>query len=127
MKHETKLLKEVTELRTKSKKTNLSGAERVKLDKEMSSALSSFMISVESYPDLKSNENVLHLQQTLHEVEGHISAARRSYNQAITDYNDSIEMFPSNIVAKYLNYKRKEVFFIDETEKNNVNIKNLFK
>jgi len=84
------------------------------------------MIAVENYPDLKANENVMHLQATLNEVETQISAARRAYNQAVTDYNNAIEMIPTNFMASMMNYRKKEVFEISEGERENINVKELF-
>jgi len=96
------------------------------LDAKMTSALGSIMIAVENYPDLKANENVMHLQHSLTEVEEQISAARRAYNQAVTDYNNALEMIPTNFMAAAMNYKQKDVFVITEGERKNVNVKELF-
>ncbi len=126
MKYEKDLLENVTKLRTKAMSPNISDDEKIKLDKEISGMLGSIMVAVENYPELKANENVLHLQHTLAEIEAQISAARRAYNQAVTDYNNAIEMIPTNILAKMMGYRRKQVFSIDESERKNVDIKKLF-
>ena len=84
------------------------------------------MVAVENYPDLKANENVMHLQRSLNEVEEQIAASRRAYNQSVTDYNNAIEMIPTNMMASAMNYRRKEVFEISEGERKNVNVKELF-
>ena len=84
------------------------------------------MVAVENYPDLKANENMLNLQSSLNEVEEQLSAGRRAYNQSVTDYNNAIEMFPTNIMAGYMRYYRKKVFSISEGERKNVNVKELF-
>lgn len=126
MEHEKSLLEEVTKLRADANKPNISDDEKIQLDAKVSSALGSIMIAVENYPELKANENVMHLQHTLHEVEEQISAARRAYNQAVTDYNNAIEMIPTNFMARSMNYSRKEVFAILDTERKNVDVKALF-
>ncbi|MCW9067685.1 MAG: LemA family protein [Sulfurimonas sp.] len=126
MEHEKSLLQEVTKLRAEANKPNISDEQKIALDAKVSSALGSIMIAVENYPDLKANENVMHLQHTLHEVEEQISAARRAYNQAVTDYNNAIEMIPTNFMASAMNYTRKHVFEIVETERKNVDVKELF-
>jgi len=126
MTHEKELLSKVTELRSQATKPNISDEQKIKLDAQMTSALGSIMIAVEAYPDLKANENVMHLQRTLAEVEAQISAARRAYNQAVTDYNNAIEMLPTNFMASMMHYQRKEVFEISEGERQNVDIKVLF-
>ena len=84
------------------------------------------MLNVENYPDLKANENFLHLQHTLNELEEQISAARRAYNQSVTDYNNAIEMFPTNMMASFMRLERKMVFAIVENERKSVDVKNLF-
>jgi len=126
MEHEKSLLEEVTKLRADANKPNISDAQKIQLDAKVSSALGSIMIAVENYPDLKANENVMHLQHSLTEIEEQISAARRAYNQAVTDYNNAIEMIPTNFMASAMNYTRKEVFVIVESERKNVNVKELF-
>ena len=126
MEHEKSLLEDITKLRSEANKTNLSDKEKIDLDKKISSALGSIMIAVENYPELKANENVLHLQHSLTEVEAQISAARRAYNQAVTDYNNALEQIPTNIMANMMGYTRKDVFVISENERKNVNVKELF-
>lgn len=126
MKHEEKVLDNLTSLRSQAIRHNLPENEIIELDKKMSSALGALMITVEDYPDLKANENVLHLQTSLNEVEEQIQAARRAYNQAVTDYNNALEMIPSNLMAKAMGYLKKDLFTIQKIEKENVNVKDLF-
>ncbi|MDA3881558.1 MAG: LemA family protein [Prolixibacteraceae bacterium] len=124
--HEKELLTKVTEMRAKATSGNLSSDEKVDLDNQISAGMKSIMVAVENYPDLKASENFLNLQRTLNEVESQISAARRTYNAVITDYNNAIQTFPSNIMAGMMSLQRKEVFVIPETERQNVDVKNLF-
>lgn len=126
MAHEKELLEKITQWRSQAMKPDISQEKKIELDAKMSSALGSIMVAVENYPDLKANENIMHLQRTLTEVEAQISAARRAYNQAVTDYNNAIEMFPTNIMANMMHYQRKAVFEINESERENVNVKELF-
>lgn len=126
MEHEKSLLEEVTRLRAEATKPDLSDAHKIALDAKISSALGSIMVAVENYPELKANENVMHLQHTLHEVEEQISAARRAYNQSVTDYNNAIEMLPTNFMASLMNYRRKQVFEIVDNERKNIDVKELF-
>jgi len=126
MEHEKSLLTEVTKLRAEANRPNISDEHKIALDAKVSSALGSIMVAVENYPDLKANENVMHLQRSLNEVEEQIAAARRAYNQAVTDYNNALEMIPTNFMASAMNYQRKEVFEITEGERENVNVKELF-
>ena len=126
MEHEKGLLTELTKLRAEANKPNISDEHKIALDAKVSTALGGIMVAVEAYPDLKANENVMHLQGSLSEVEEQISAARRAYNQAVTDYNNALEMIPTNFMASAMNYTRKEVFEISEGERKNVNVKELF-
>ncbi len=127
MEHEKSLLENVTRLRAEANKPNLSNGEKIALDAKITSALGSIMVAVEDYPELKANETIMHLQYTLNEVEEQISAARRAYNQAVTDYNNAIEMIPTNFMASLMSYKRKEVFVITDGERKAVDVKELFK
>ncbi len=126
MVHERITLEKITELRMQALQGNLSANEKIVLEKQLSSMLGSVMVAVENYPTLKANENFLHLQHTLNEIEEQISAARRAYNQSVTDYNNAIEMFPTNFVASLMKMDRKVVFNVPEMERQNVNVKNLF-
>lgn len=124
--HEKELIERVTQLRAKVTNEQLSNDEKVALDNEISQTLGGIMVAVENYPDLKANENFLNLQRTLNEVESQISASRRAYNAAVTDYNNAVETFPKNVLASMMNYNRKEVFVIPDIERQNVDVSKLF-
>ncbi|MBW1841882.1 MAG: LemA family protein [Deltaproteobacteria bacterium] len=126
MQHEKRLLTEVTELRTKAASGGLSDEEKVDIDNRVTSAIGGIMVAVENYPDLKASQNFLQLQQSLNEIEEQISAARRAYNASVTDYNNAIEMFPTNIMASVINYKQKPFFVISKKERENVDVGRLF-
>lgn len=124
--HEMELLTKVTELRAKVTSGNLSNDEKVSLDNQISAGMQGIMVAVENYPELKANENFMNLQRSLNEVESQISASRRTYNATVTDFNNSIETFPSSIVAGFMKLKHKEVFEIPDAERANVNVNQLF-
>ena len=126
MKHESETLTRITELRTKAISGVMSNDEKIELDNTISSKLGSIMVAVENYPDLKASENFNQLQRSLNEVEEQISASRRSYNATITSYNNSVEMFPTNILAGIMNMKHKKVFEIPEIQRKNINVGDLF-
>jgi len=126
MTHERELLTKVTELRTEALKSNVSNEEKVDLDNQITGAMKGIMVAVENYPNLKANTNFLNLQRTFNEVESQISAARRAYNAAVTDFNNGVEMFPSSIIAGMMHLKTKKVFEIPEVERENVSAKDLF-
>ena len=123
--YEGDILTKVVELRAKSHNP-LSNEQKLNLDKELSSSVKNLMVTVESYPDLKANSNFLNLQTTWTESEEQIAAARRSYNAAVTDYNDAIMMFPGSIFAGMMNYQQIQVLSNTEEERRNISAKELF-
>lgn len=127
MEHERELLERITELRARATASNLSDQERLQAESQLSGALRSLMIAVENYPQLKANENFMHLQASLNEIEEQIAAARRAYNAAVTDYNNAVEMFPTNIVAGMMGLKRRPVFEAEESERATPQVAQLFK
>ena len=126
MQHEADTLTQITELRAKATADNISNDEKVDLDNALTAKLGGIMVAVENYPDLKASDNFIQLQRNLNEVESQISASRRTYNAVVTEYNNGIEMFPSNLLANFLNYQRKKVFEIPEEQRGNVDVKSLF-
>lgn len=127
MQHEKETLTKITELRSKAISGNITPNESIELNNQISNILKSIQVQVENYPDLKASANFLQLQGALNEVEEQISAGRRAYNAVTTDYNTSIEVFPSNLLASMMNFKRRPLFEISEAERQNVDVKSLFK
>lgn len=129
MSHEKELLTKVTELRSQIIKAEEGGSdhERFDLENKLSGLLGQVKVAVEAYPDLKANQNFLQLQGSLNEVEEQISAARRAFNGAVYEFNNAIEMFPSNIIAGMMKLQRKDSFEIPPEERENVDVGNLFK
>lgn len=125
--HEKETLTRITELRTRAISGSISSNEAVTLDNELSTIMKTLQVSVENYPDLKASTNFLQLQGSLHEVEEQISAGRRAYNAAVTDYNTAIQIFPANILAGMMKFTPRTLFLISEVERQNINVKNLFK
>ncbi len=127
MEHERGTLTQITELRSRAIAGNLSDDEKIDLENKLSKLMGNIKIAVENYPDLKASQNFIQLQAAFNETEEQLSAARRAYNASVTDYNNAIEMFPSNIVASIINYKTKTVFAVEEQERKNVDVNSLFK
>jgi LemA protein len=122
-KHESETLEKVIQARNKA--MNAGGtAEKAKAENALSQTLKSIFALSESYPDLKANQNFAKLQDELSDTENKIQAARRFYNGNVRDFNIKIEVFPNNIIANKLNFKKKEFFEIEnEEEKKNVEVK----
>lgn len=126
MKHEEELLLKVTSLRTQLQNTDEHSEKRFELENTLSGLLGKVQLSIENYPDLKANENVLHLQKVLHETEEQISAARRAYNLSVVNYNESIESIPLNVVAGAKSLRPFTYYEVPVEEKSNPNVGRLF-
>lgn len=120
-KHEKKTLEDVINLRNNSyDKMNIN--DKVDINNKLSQGVSKIMAIAEAYPDLKANENYKDLSSQLTKVEDDIANARKYYNGTVKNYNNKVQMFPSNIVAKILGYKAKNMFKANENERENVKI-----
>jgi LemA protein len=107
--HEKELLLRVTEARTAAMAaTTIDG--KIVAEQQLTSALQGLKVQVEAYPDLKANQNFLQLQEELSDIENKLAAARRFFNAATTEYNNSVESFPSNLVARNFGFKREIMF-----------------
>ncbi|MFP4697574.1 MAG: LemA family protein [Eubacteriales bacterium] len=126
MKHEKELLTKVTELRSAAMQPNITTKEKMQINNELDGALKSLNVAIENYPEIKSNGNIMHLQQTLLTVEEQIAASRRFYNSAVTEYNNAIMVFPGSLISSIFNFKKEEVFEAREEERQNVDVKDLF-
>jgi LemA protein len=84
---------------------------------ELQGALSRLLVVVENYPELRSNENFIRLQDELAGTENRIAVARGRYNGTVRDFNTKIRVFPTNIVAGNLGMTEREYFEITESER----------
>lgn len=126
MNHEKDLFERITKLRSDIKDNEHNKDKRFFLENQMSQLLGELNMTVENYPEIKSNENILHLQRTLNETEEQISASRRMYNAAVINFNNSIKTIPTNIIATAMERKEKSYFEVSETDRKNPSIKKLF-
>ena len=115
MEHESQLMNELTERRTSlSKVYDKNNDDELKAHlaatNEFNAKMDKLMINVENYPDLKSDATMIQAMQTYNEVEAQIAAARRFYNSNVTQLNNSVEIFPSSIVAKYVGVNKMPLF-----------------
>jgi len=120
--HEKSTFEEVTSARTKYLSSN-SPEDMMKANGELTQVLGKLFAVAEAYPDLKANTNFLELQGELSKTEDKISYARQFYNDVAMDYNNSVQMFPSSIVASMFNFKEEPFFNVDEAEKTAPQIK----
>ncbi len=115
MKHEGDTLERVIQARNRAVSARGVG-EKAEAEGEVARALSGVFALSEAYPDLRSNENMLSLQEELKSTENKIAFARQYYNDIVTNYNTKIEVFPSSIFANMGNFKPKELFEIEDAQ-----------
>ena len=130
MTHEKSLMTDIVRLRTEALKQtfNTNPQEAMKLSAEIDAKMRDFMISVENYPDLKSNQTMLQAMQSFNEVEEHIAAARRFYNASVNDLKNTAEIFPGNIVAAMVGVKADMPFFeAEEAAKERIDVSKFMK
>jgi LemA protein len=77
---------------------------------QLSGALSRLLVTVERYPELKSNQNFLALQSQLEGTENRITVERQRFNEAVRDYNTKIKVMPGALVARLMGFKEKAFF-----------------
>lgn len=85
--------------------------ERIQANSALDSALGRLLVVVENYPQIKSNENFLRLQDELAGTENRIAVERRKYNETVQRYNTTIELFPNNIAAALFGFTRNDAYF----------------
>lgn len=121
-KHEKTTLEEVINLRNSSY-DKMNTNDKVDVNNKLSQGISKIMAIAEAYPDLKANENFKDLSNQLTKVEEDIANARKYYNGTVRQFNDKVQMFPSNIIAAILGYKVKNMFEASENERENIKVK----
>ena len=114
--HERGLLERITEAR--SALMNAPGInEKIQADSQLTQALQGLRIQVEAYPDLKANQNFLHLQTEISDIENKLAAARRYFNGATRELNNSVESFPANLIAKNFGFTRQPMYEIPDDQR----------
>ena len=89
---------------------------RAQAENQLTGALRQLFALAESYPDLKANENFRELQGSLGQIEETIQSSRRYYNAVVRDLNTSIESFPSNQIALFFRFVKRQYFELDRPE-----------
>ncbi|NLA33390.1 MAG: LemA family protein [Tenericutes bacterium] len=117
-KHEKNTFEEIVKARNNFNKAK-SPEEEMKIANDLTKAVTHLFALAEAYPELKANENFLSLQSDLKDTEDKISIQRQFYNDTVLNYNNKVEMIPSNIVASIGGFKKSLFFEIDTKEKEN--------
>ncbi len=118
--HERNTLEDVTRLRNQAAQLSqsdsgaLPSAQRSEVEEQLSGAVRNLIVSVEAYPDLKSNQNFLALQSQLVETEDRIANGRRYYNANVASYNTRVESVPSNIIAGLAHFEKATYFEVND-------------
>lgn len=120
-KYEKSTLSEIIKLRN-SAYDNMSSDEKIKTNQQLSKGITKIMALAEQYPDLKANKNFKDLSTQLTKIEDEIVNSRKYYNGTVREFNDKVQMFPSNIVANIFGYKTKAMFEANEEERKNVKV-----
>jgi len=88
--------------------------DKIKTENLLSAALNGLKVTVEAYPDLKANQNFMHLQEEIADLENKLAAVRRYFNSATRELNNAVETFPSNLVAGMFGFKKEIMFDLGE-------------
>lgn len=112
-KQESSVLENVTKARSQAMQAGTPG-EKGAAENMLSDTLKSLFAVSEAYPDLKSNQNFLSLQNELADTENKIQASRRFYNGNVRDLNIAIDSFPGNVIAGMFKFAKREFFELEE-------------
>ncbi|HHT9078817.1 Protein LemA [Flavobacterium psychrophilum] len=112
--YEKETLLEIVSLRNQAR-TESNGDKKMKLDTNLSQAVTKIFALAEAYPDLKANTNFQSLQTDLATLETDIERSKRYYNGTVRDYNIATEKFPSNLIAGAFGFQKKNFLEINDT------------
>lgn len=117
MAYEQETLAKVTAARAAAIDAGAAGPRtQAQAENVLSGALKSLFAVAENYPDLKANQNVMSLQEELTTTENKIAFARQFYNDSVLTYNNTIQMFPTNVIAGMFNFTTRQFFDAPEEE-----------
>jgi len=117
--HERNTLEDITRLRSQAQQLSqsegaLPSQQRADVEEALSGAVRNLIVSVEAYPDLKSNQNFLELQRQLAETEDRIANGRRYYNANVRVYNTKVESVPTNLIANIFKFEKATYFEVSD-------------
>lgn len=125
MRQEQRIVGSITDARKQVRETRQGSDENIQAQGQLDSAVSRLLVTVENYPELKSNENVRDLMTELEGSENRLSVARKDYNAAATNYNLKIRRFPGNIFAGIYGFEKVSLFEATEQAQTSVPSVNL--
>ena len=118
-KHERQIFTEIADLRSSYMKQ----PKDIKNAENLNNKMNQLIVVAENYPELKASEQYLNLQRNLTKLESQLQAARRIYNNEVTNYNNKISVIPSNLIASLFGFKEAKFFEIEEYKRENIDIK----
>ena len=128
MNHEKDMFTEITKLRTEVMKQPVGSAKRFNAESKLQDAMKQLIVSVENYPQLKSDETMVKAMDTYSDVEENIAASRRFYNSALRDLKNRTQIFPGSLFAKYAGDISEYAYFkASEKDKKPVNVDDYLK
>jgi LemA protein len=113
--HERETFEAVTKARAMATAATGSPAEQAAAEGPLVAALRQLLVVAEAYPNLKADQNFLHLQAELANTEDRLQTSRRFYNANVREYNTRVQSFPSMIVARLGNFQEEEFFEVDDS------------
>ena len=116
MNYEKEVLEKISALRTLYNQNN----KDIETINELNKQYHNIMLLVENYPSLKADQQFLKLQKTLIKIESQLQAARRIYNNDVTNFNTKISTFPNNLVAGFFNFKEEKLFVLEGEDTVNI-------
>lgn len=120
--HEKEILEKVTAARTAAQGAKTIN-EKIAAENKMASALGSINAVVEAYPELKASTSFLHLQESISTMEDELGDMRLAFNAATREYNNKVQMFPSNIFASIFHFEAGDMFVLEDRKKYEETIK----
>jgi len=88
--------------------------DKIVAENMLTSALAGLKVTVEAYPDLKANQNFMQLQEEISDIENKLSAVRRFFNSATKEFNNAVQVFPSNLIAGMFGFRKEMMFDLGE-------------
>ncbi len=122
MKYERETLEKITTMRTQYLNTD-NVDEKKQIDNQITTALRTIFAVAENYPELKSNNNFIQLQNRISELENEISDRREMYNESVNIFNIRINQIPDMVVARVMGYVEQKLFFVPEEERKDVEVR----
>ncbi len=114
--HEREVLERVTAARAAAMGAQ-SVNDKIMADNALTSALAGLKVSLEAYPDLKSNQNFLQLQTEIADIENKLAATRRFFNSTTRELNTAVQAFPSNLIAGMFGFHKEPMFEIAQEDR----------